>query len=91
MPTCWIGPSVCSILSCRFCRRDLAASAARAGETISLAEWPKYDPAFEAPDAVKEMELLMEAIRSVRNVRAEVNVARAKDRAAHQACGRSGA
>ncbi|MBB6729305.1 valine--tRNA ligase [Cohnella zeiphila] len=45
-----------------------------AGETITLAAWPAYDPAFEAADAVGEMGLLMDAIRAVRNVRAEVNV-----------------
>jgi valyl-tRNA synthetase len=48
------------------------------GETITLAEWPVYDTALEAPDAVKEMELLMEMIRAVRNIRAEVNVPMSK-------------
>jgi len=48
------------------------------GDTITLAEWPVYDTALEAPDAVKEMELLMELIRSVRNIRAEVNVPMSK-------------
>ncbi|XEC93188.1 valine--tRNA ligase [Paenibacillus tarimensis] len=48
------------------------------GETITLAEWPKYDKTLESPEAVKEMELLMEIIRSVRNIRAEVNVPMSK-------------
>ncbi|WP_338555253.1 valine--tRNA ligase [Paenibacillus sp. KS-LC4] len=48
------------------------------GETITLAAWPQYDAALEAPEAVKEMELLMDIIRSVRNVRAEVNVPMSK-------------
>ncbi|WP_419872180.1 valine--tRNA ligase [Candidatus Pristimantibacillus sp. PTI5] len=48
------------------------------GDTITLAEWPVYDKALEAPDAVKEMELLMEMIRAVRNIRAEVNVPMSK-------------
>jgi valyl-tRNA synthetase len=48
------------------------------GETITLAEWPQYNPAFEAADAVREMELLMDIIRSVRNIRAEVNVPMSK-------------
>lgn len=48
------------------------------GETIVLAEWPKYDPALEAPDAVQEMNLLMDIIRSVRNIRAEVGVPMSK-------------
>ena len=48
------------------------------GETITLAAWPVYDNALEAPDAVSEMELLMEMIRAVRNIRAEVNVPMSK-------------
>lgn len=48
------------------------------GDTITLAEWPKYDPAFEAPQAVEEMGLLMDVIRAVRNIRAEVNVPMSK-------------
>ncbi|CAM3736900.1 valine--tRNA ligase [Cohnella lubricantis] len=44
------------------------------GETITLASWPVYDAKFEAPEAVSEMSLLMDAIRAVRNVRAEVGV-----------------
>lgn len=49
-----------------------------AGETITLAAWPGYESAFEAEEAVKEMNLLMEAIRAVRNIRAEVNVSPGK-------------
>ncbi len=48
------------------------------GDTITLAAWPTYETALEAPDAVKEMELLMEMIRSIRNIRAEVNVPMSK-------------
>ncbi|WP_127588736.1 valine--tRNA ligase [Paenibacillus koleovorans] len=48
------------------------------GETIMLASWPIYDVKWEAPDAEKEMNLLMEIIRSVRNIRAEVNVPMSK-------------
>ncbi|GGF89256.1 valine--tRNA ligase [Paenibacillus aceti] len=48
------------------------------GETITLAEWPKYDAVLEAPDAVQEMNLLIDIIRSVRNIRAEVNVPMSK-------------
>ncbi|MFZ5625774.1 MAG: valine--tRNA ligase [Bacillota bacterium] len=44
------------------------------GETIMLAPWPQVKPEFNAPDAEAAMELLMEAIRAVRNVRAEMNV-----------------
>ncbi|MCD1258198.1 valine--tRNA ligase [Paenibacillus athensensis] len=48
------------------------------GQTITLAPWPTEEAAFVAPDAVAEMELLMDAIRAVRNIRAEVNVPMSK-------------
>jgi len=48
------------------------------GETIMLASWPEYDPAFENPESVAEMNLLMDVIRAVRNIRAEVNVPMSK-------------
>ncbi|UHA74365.1 valine--tRNA ligase [Paenibacillus sp. 481] len=48
------------------------------GETITLAEYPKYDAQLEAPEAVREMSLLMDMIRAVRNIRAEVNVPMSK-------------
>jgi valyl-tRNA synthetase len=48
------------------------------GETISLAAWPLFKPEHVAEDAVREMELLMEVIRAVRNIRAEVNVPMSK-------------
>lgn len=48
------------------------------GETITLAQWPVYDEALEAPQSAKEMELLMDIIRAVRNIRAEVNVPMSK-------------
>jgi valyl-tRNA synthetase len=48
------------------------------GETITLAPWPLYDARYEAVDAVREMELLMDIIRTVRNIRAEVNVPMSK-------------
>lgn len=48
------------------------------GDTITLAAWPVYDAQFEAPEAVRDMELLMDIIRAVRNIRAEVNVPMSK-------------
>ncbi|NQX45947.1 valine--tRNA ligase [Paenibacillus tritici] len=48
------------------------------GDTITLAEWPKYDAALENPQSVSEMNLLMDIIRAVRNIRAEVNVPMSK-------------
>jgi valyl-tRNA synthetase len=48
------------------------------GETITLAPWPVPETRFEAPEAVRQMELLMDIIRSVRNIRAEVGVPMSK-------------
>ncbi|GAB2720413.1 valine--tRNA ligase [Paenibacillus thermoaerophilus] len=48
------------------------------GDTIMLAPWPQPEARFEAPDAVKQMNLLMDVIRAVRNIRAEVNVPMSK-------------
>jgi valyl-tRNA synthetase len=44
------------------------------GESITIATWPAEREEFTNPKAEKEMGLLMEVIRSVRNIRAEVNV-----------------
>ncbi|MFI2858126.1 valine--tRNA ligase [Paenibacillus sp. JSM ZJ436] len=48
------------------------------GDTVMLAEWPTYDAALENPEAVAEMDMLMDVIRAVRNIRAEVNVPMSK-------------
>lgn len=48
------------------------------GESITVAEWPVYNEGFDHPQAVKEMTLLMDVIRSVRNIRAEMNVSLGK-------------
>lgn len=48
------------------------------GETVMLASWPTYDEKFENAEAVTEMNLLMDVIRAVRNIRAEVNVPMSK-------------
>ena len=44
------------------------------GDTITLADWPTFKEQFVDEQAVREMNLLMEAIRAVRNIRAEMNV-----------------
>ncbi len=48
------------------------------GQTITLASWPQYDESRVAEQSVKEMNLLMNIIRAVRNIRAEVNVPMSK-------------
>lgn len=44
------------------------------GESIAVAAWPQPDSAMESPESVREMEWLIEVIRSVRNIRAEMEV-----------------
>lgn len=43
------------------------------GESITVASWPVVRPELSDPEAADEMKLLVEIIRSVRNIRAEVN------------------
>lgn len=44
------------------------------GESLVTAPWPEMTAAFDYPQAVSEMKLLMEVVRHVRNIRAEVDV-----------------
>ena len=48
------------------------------GESITVASWPAVVPEFSDEQAAAEMKLLMEMIRSVRNIRAEVNTPMSK-------------
>ncbi len=43
--------------------------------TIMLSDWPVCDAALVFPEAAREMEGVMDVIRAVRNLRAEMNVA----------------
>jgi valyl-tRNA synthetase len=48
------------------------------GESITIAKWPEGNPEFTDNQAASEMKILMEMIRSVRNIRAEVNTPMSK-------------
>ncbi|MFT9849847.1 valine--tRNA ligase [Aneurinibacillus sp. REN35] len=48
------------------------------GESLIAASWPEVKPELEDAPSVQQMELLMSVIRSVRNIRAEVNVPMSK-------------
>ncbi|MBO8172532.1 MAG: valine--tRNA ligase [Bacillaceae bacterium] len=48
------------------------------GESIVVAEWPENRGEYHFPDAVRKMTLLMDVIKNVRNIRAEVNVPMSK-------------
>ena len=44
------------------------------GESIMVSEWPKYNEKLDFADDEKSMTLIMEAIKSIRNTRSEMNV-----------------
>lgn len=44
------------------------------GETITLSSWPEAHEEMNFPEAEEQMGLIMESIRAIRNIRAEMNV-----------------
>ena len=57
-----------------FITEELYLNLPGAEETIMRAAWPAYDPALEFPAEAATMEGVMDLIRSIRNLRAEMNV-----------------
>ncbi|MCL2605327.1 MAG: valine--tRNA ligase [Defluviitaleaceae bacterium] len=57
-----------------FITEDLFLALQTDEETIMRAPWPLYDPALPDPAAEKAMETLKEAVRGIRNIRAEKQV-----------------
>ncbi|MBU9721936.1 MULTISPECIES: valine--tRNA ligase [Bacillaceae] len=53
------------------------------GESITVAAWPEKQESLMDPQAVRDMKLLQEIIRSVRNTRAELNVPMSKEITLH--------
>ena len=49
------------------------------GESITVAAWPVVDESLSDRERASEMKLLMDIIRSVRNIRAEVNTPMSKE------------
>jgi valyl-tRNA synthetase len=43
-------------------------------ESITISKWPEYEEALHNEKAEKEMEYIIEAVKSIRNVRTEMNV-----------------
>ncbi|MBB6217089.1 valyl-tRNA synthetase [Anaerosolibacter carboniphilus] len=43
-------------------------------KSVMIAEWPQYREELNYPGEVQSMEIIMEAIRSIRNIRSEMNV-----------------
>ncbi|WP_040207764.1 valine--tRNA ligase [Neobacillus jeddahensis] len=61
-----------------FITEEIWQNLPHAGESITTAAWPKVNPDLSDEQAAGEMKLLMEMIRSVRNIRAEVNTPMSK-------------
>ncbi|MCI8553455.1 MAG: valine--tRNA ligase [Clostridiales bacterium] len=57
-----------------FVTEEIWQSMPNTAGALVVAEWPRYDPALDFPAEEREMERLMEAIRAIRNRRAEMNV-----------------
>ncbi len=61
-----------------FITEELYTHLPNANRTIMLSDWPKADAALAYPEVARDMEIVMELIRSIRNIRAEMNVPPAK-------------
>ncbi|HHW03847.1 MAG TPA: valine--tRNA ligase [Thermoanaerobacterales bacterium] len=47
------------------------------GKSIMVSKWPEYNPDFDFTDA-RDMEIVCDAVRGIRNIRADMNVSPAK-------------
>ncbi len=61
-----------------FITEEIWQNLPHAGESITTAAWPVVRPELSDEQAAQDMKLLMEMIRSVRNIRAEVNTPMSK-------------
>ncbi len=57
-----------------FITEEIWQSLPHDGETIMLQKYPEYSEANHYPEAAKQMSMIMDAIKAVRNRRAEMNV-----------------
>ncbi|MBI0576522.1 valine--tRNA ligase [Neobacillus cucumis] len=61
-----------------FITEEIWQNLPHSGESITTAQWPEVNPSFTDEEAAQEMKMLVEMIRSVRNIRAEVNTPMSK-------------
>ncbi len=57
-----------------FITEEIWQSLPHEGESIVISDWPKANAALEFPKDAARMELLMEALKAVRNKRTEMNI-----------------
>jgi len=48
------------------------------GQSIMISKWPEYDENYRFDEEEKQMLMIMDAIKNIRNIRAEMNVAPSK-------------
>lgn len=61
-----------------FVTEEIWQSLPVSGEALIVAKWPTVDASHVDDNAMKQIEIVMDAIRAVRNIRAELNVAPSK-------------
>ena len=57
-----------------FITEEIWQSLPHEGDTIMTQQFPVYDESYHFPEAAKEMTMVMDAIKAIRNRRAEMNV-----------------
>ncbi|MBQ2774475.1 MAG: valine--tRNA ligase [Clostridia bacterium] len=61
-----------------FVTEEIWQTLPHSGESIMVSAWPVYDDALSFSDEETQMEMIMQAVRAVRNRRAEMNVPHSK-------------
>lgn len=61
-----------------FITEEIFTSIQSEEETIMLSKWPEFTSEFDFEEDEKAIELMKEAIKNIRNIRAEMNVAPSK-------------
>ncbi|PFQ84409.1 valine--tRNA ligase [Priestia megaterium] len=61
-----------------FITEEIWQSLPHEGESITVAKWPEVSPELSDKEAANDMRLLVDIIRAVRNIRAEVNTPMSK-------------
>ncbi len=57
-----------------FITEEIWLSLPHEGESIVISDWPKADCALDFPKEAEQMEMIMNAVKAVRNKRAEMNI-----------------
>jgi len=57
-----------------FITEEIWLSLPHEGESIVISDWPKADSALDFPAEAEDMEMIMNAVKAVRNKRAEMNI-----------------